>query len=408
MPEPRGFSELDAQQWFLRRGLPSALPRRLRWRAVVGRSAPALVAWAVLMVLSATVFVASGNRDIDVEDHPTALQWVTLAVLVSIPPAMVGAGWLTARIRSPRARAATAVVAILLGVGSDWYGDEPARAFADSLVDLSMVAAILVATGSGLGAVLNWALSATLTHVRSAGRLMARALPVVLLTILVFFNSTVWAIATDLDTRRIVLVVAFMAAIAIAFLVSGLFDRLAPLMSGTESPDVREDLSNTPFAAVQEPEPDTPAALRTLERANILVVSLVSQIVQIVLLAAITGALFFTLGLIVLTQPVLGRLTDNGPGQSQWFGLTVPVSEAHVHMTIFLAGLTFMYVSARSVGDGEYRREFLDPVVHDLRVAVAARGVGMGFSLVNRVPPAGFESAARQGGGVCPDLRKPF
>ncbi len=32
-----------------------------------------------------------------------------------------------------------------------------------------------------------------------------------------------------------------------------------------------------------------------------------------------------------------------------------------------------MYVSARSVGDGEYRTRFLDPLVDDLRLNLVAR-----------------------------------
>ncbi|MDO3635614.1 hypothetical protein Q2100_07670 [Mycolicibacterium sp. KC 300] len=42
-------------------------------------------------------------------------------------------------------------------------------------------------------------------------------------------------------------------------------------------------------------------------------------------------------------------------------------------MLMFLGALTFVYVSARAVGDGEYRTEFLDPLVEDLRTTVTAR-----------------------------------
>ena len=35
--------------------------------------------------------------------------------------------------------------------------------------------------------------------------------------------------------------------------------------------------------------------------------------------------------------------------------------------------LTFMYVSARSVGDDEYERDFLNPLIEDLHVTLIAR-----------------------------------
>ena len=38
-----------------------------------------------------------------------------------------------------------------------------------------------------------------------------------------------------------------------------------------------------------------------------------------------------------------------------------------------LAALTFMYISARAVGDGDYRSTFLDPRIEDLHAALIAR-----------------------------------
>ena len=40
---------------------------------------------------------------------------------------------------------------------------------------------------------------------------------------------------------------------------------------------------------------------------------------------------------------------------------------------MFLAALTFMYVSARAVGDADYRTRFLDPLIDDLRLTLVAR-----------------------------------
>ncbi len=35
--------------------------------------------------------------------------------------------------------------------------------------------------------------------------------------------------------------------------------------------------------------------------------------------------------------------------------------------------MTFMYVSARAVGDSDYRTRFLDPLIDDLRLTLVAR-----------------------------------
>ena len=53
--------------------------------------------------------------------------------------------------------------------------------------------------------------------------------------------------------------------------------------------------------------------------------------------------------------------------------MTIPVPQALIQVTMFLAALTFMYVSAKSAGDGEYRKQFLDPLSDDLQLTLVAR-----------------------------------
>ena len=54
-------------------------------------------------------------------------------------------------------------------------------------------------------------------------------------------------------------------------------------------------------------------------------------------------------------------------------GWTVPVPNSLIHMCLFLGALTFMYISARAVGDGDYRSTFLDPLIDDLHATLIAR-----------------------------------
>jgi hypothetical protein len=53
--------------------------------------------------------------------------------------------------------------------------------------------------------------------------------------------------------------------------------------------------------------------------------------------------------------------------------MTVPVPGSLIQITMFLGALTFMYVSARAAGDGDYRAQFLDPLVDDLQLTLTAR-----------------------------------
>ena len=53
--------------------------------------------------------------------------------------------------------------------------------------------------------------------------------------------------------------------------------------------------------------------------------------------------------------------------------MTLPVPQSLIQISMFLAAMTFMYISARAVGDADYRSRFLDPLIDDLRLTLVAR-----------------------------------
>jgi hypothetical protein len=70
-----------------------------------------------------------------------------------------------------------------------------------------------------------------------------------------------------------------------------------------------------------------------------------------------------------LEQNVIGEVVLS-PATHQFRGYPILVQQALIRMTMFLGALTFMYVSARAVGDGEYRYQFLDPLIDDLKLTL--------------------------------------
>lgn len=317
------------------------------WHAVVRRSAPALAAWATLMLSELYVLVASGDQDIDISDSPTIADWSVLVVLAAVLPLMAAVAFAVSRIASMRARALIAWGSIVVGLASDTYQAGGWTAVGTEVVDVAVILIILAATGSGIGAILGWALRTTFTHLRSAGQLFARALPVVLLTLLVFFNNTVWYIAANLETSRVWLLVGGMAAIALAFTITESTYACRPLLTETEPP------------------------LRRAERIKVIAVVSLAQSIQALVLALVTGVIFFAMGLVVLNATVLDHLTDGNPARSQWLDIALPVDQALAHITIILSAMTFMYLSARAASDAKHRTDFVDPLLDDLRATLA-------------------------------------
>ncbi|MGV0046271.1 hypothetical protein ACRU13_16100 [Mycobacterium colombiense] len=364
-PVRRAEPRPAAESWFLERGLPSVLTRRARWRRLWTRSAPMLAAYAALQACILAVYLITGGHDVEISGEPTTSELAVLALLALALPLMAVVGWLVSRSRSRATRTATATTAALAVACSGIV-------MGDVVQEAVVVAAVLILTGSGIGSVLGWAVRMMLSHLATVGALAVRALPVVLLTALVFFNTYVWLMAATISGNRLALAMAFLVTIAAAFVSSATRERVRPMLQSATVPhDEPEKLAGTPFATL--PDATAGAPLRKSERLNVVFVLVVSQLAQIIVVAVVTAAIYLVLGLIVLSPELLNEWTHTFKSSATVLGFTLPVPDSLIHMTLFLGALTFMYISARAAGDAEYRSTFLDPLIDDLDTTLAAR-----------------------------------
>ena len=235
-----------------------------------------------------------------------------------------------------------------------------------------MIVAALALTACGVGSILGWGLRTAMENVASIGALFVRALPVVLLTVLVFFNTYVWSMASTISRGRLWLALIFLALIAIAFITSATVERVRPMLAGDRQSwddDVR--LTGTPFEKMPHPAAGYP--LSRTERTNVVFVLATSQVLQVGLVAIVASLIFFVLGLILLSPELLAQWSRGGPADGQILGMTLPVPQSLIQISMFLGAMTFMYISARAVGDNDYRTRFLDPLIDDLRLTLVAR-----------------------------------
>ncbi|WP_297847656.1 hypothetical protein [Mycobacterium sp.] len=354
-----------AESWFLERGLPSVLTRRARWRRLWTRSAPMLAAYAALQACLLAIYLITGGRDVEISGEPTTSEWAVLVLLALALPSMGVVGWLVSRSRRRKARTAIAAVAVL-------FVASVGVAVADLAQEAIVVAAVLILTGLGIGSVVGWAVRMMLSHLATVGALAVRALPVVLLTALVFFNTYVWLMAATISGNRLALAMAFLVSIAAAFVTSATRERVRPMLHSATMPrEAPETLAGTPFAMM--PHASDAAPLKKAERLNVVFVLAVSQLAQILVVAVVTTAIYLILGLIVLSPELLHEWTHTYKSSATVLGFTLPVPDSLIHMTLFLGALTFMYISARAAGDAEYRSTFLDPLIDDLHTTLVAR-----------------------------------
>ncbi|MBV9513066.1 MAG: hypothetical protein JO280_03335 [Mycobacteriaceae bacterium] len=357
-----------AEAWFLDNGLPSVLTRRARWRGLWARSAPVLAGFAALMVVGLLIYLLVGNVDIDIDTRPTTVEWIVLAVLVLTVPFVLVSGWLVSRLDSQRARFTASTVSAAVALACDVIPRD-LTGVAGTVLALMLVPLL---TAAGLGSVLGWGVKLAVSQLAAVGQLMLRALPVVLLTVLVFFNSPVWLMAASVSRGRLWLALLFLGLIAAVFLVTSTLERIRPLLeTPATSVEQADRLADTPFADMADPPAADPLTRR--ERFNVVFVLIVSQLVQVLTVAVVTTLIFLVLGLILLNPALLAAWTRNGALDGKLLWMTIPVPNALIQVTLFLGALTFMYLSARAIGDREYRSQFVDPLIDDLRLTLVAR-----------------------------------
>ena len=303
---------IAAERWFLKRGLPAVLRPGTLVRRVWSRSAPALAGLAVVMTFSLIVVWATGKHTIDINGAPTRAEWFVIAVLLLILPVATALGWAISLINDVMIRNIASGVALVVIVVSTVLGGPTPRIVFDLLVQALVVGLILLCTATGVGSIIACAVRVTASNLAILGTLVARALPVVLLTVLVFFNGQVWTMASLLGRGRIWFAGLFLIGIASLFIASGTLDRVRPMLAASaKSPEDDLRLAGTPFNTM----PDRPyrIPLSRFERYNVMFVVTMTEILRVLFVSVVTSTIFFVMGLILLSPELLREWSGAPP-----------------------------------------------------------------------------------------------
>jgi hypothetical protein len=256
-----------------------------------------LVAYATAEGCEFAIYLITGDRHVDILGNPTAVEWGMLAILAATLPLAAVVGWLVSRLSGSRTRTIAAAIGVAFAAVVGFIEDGPPHLLGIAV----LVALVLILTACGVGAVLGWAVRMTLSHLTAIGTMAVKALPLVMLAVLMFFNTYAWMMAATISERRLWLALLFLLIIAAAFVISGTLERVRPMLRLTATlPEDSERLADTFCGDAGSAGPPPADYARTSQRG-------------------IRG----------------GRLT-------------VPVPEALIQMCLFLAARSCTSASARS------------------------------------------------------------
>lgn len=213
--------------WFLHRGLPLVLTRRVRARKLVQRSAPMVSAVGALTAL--TMLAADLTGD-DPDYGYAARLGVIAVVLVAAPFALEILHRLGTRVGEALRRwAAVLVMAIFVVVMpltvSGW--SRAAAAEAPIFVAISLLAIWL--TYLGFGSIALWAFRFAWLQLGALGTLMSRALPLLMLTVVVYFTGELWQLSARMSRERLWQTIGFLSVVALFFMIATIRDEVRAL-----------------------------------------------------------------------------------------------------------------------------------------------------------------------------------
>jgi hypothetical protein len=210
--------------------------------------------------------------------------------------------------------------------------------------------------GFGLLSIVRWAAARLVTQLAASVPLVARAVPLLMLFAVVLFLTTeMWQVFAEMDDASLAAVVALLVAIGTLFVVG----RLPREVTALE-------------AQVASAEPP----LRRAQRLNVGLVLLVSQALQVLVVALAVGAFFVAFGLLAIDDAVLDAwLGHEGRAivDVTIAGIQLRPTYELLRVCTAIAALSGLYYAIAVLTDATYRDEFLDEVTGDMRETFAER-----------------------------------
>ena len=222
-----------------------------------------------------------------------------------------------------------------------------------------------------------WALKRAFASLGLLFPLATRALPMLLLFVtFLFINTEVWQVTSAMDGGVLWGAVLFFGLAATGFLLVRLDEELDQFDDDISAATLLDVTADTPLAATAQRLVDEGADLQAeaevtgLQKANLVLVLLVAQSVQVLLLAVAVFAFFTVFGMVAIDDSVIhswiGAWPTYGPGPHL-------VSKELAQVSVFLAAFSGLYFTVYAVTDSTYRQQFFDKIMRELARVVGAR-----------------------------------
>jgi hypothetical protein len=375
------------ERWFIQRGVPHLMGDYAASKDIWTRALPVLlVAYLVGGLNALKLGEWSARRNLAVGAVVIAILlagWALTNLVRTRPwlarPTEIGAPELTTFVLGP------VVPSLIFGQGGD-----AVQALAEGL---AVLAVVYFGTSYGVVPLVAWATRRSAAQLGSLGRMVVRALPLLLLfTTFLFINAEVWQVAGTLTGPVYVVVLGIFFLLGSVFVLSRMPAVMRPLGEFDDWSEVHALIADTPAAGLSLPDSGDPdeQPLSRRQRLNLGLVSVFSQALQITFVAVLLTLFFILFGFLAVPETTAQAWTglDSVNVLASWSvgDRTLALTDPLLRVAGFLGAFTGMYFTVVLTTDATYRDEFAEDVAPEIRQALAVR---VAYSWSRREPGAG-------------------
>ena len=366
----------DIERWFLDRGTPQLIEQYSASEDVLTRALPFLT---LVFLLELT-----GALNADWPWWANVLAAAGAAGLLLAIWAMVN----RAHGRPALARPARvgpvelAVFALVPPLFPAVFNQQFAQAAAILAANVVILAGTYAVFSYGLVPLTRWATARMFRELGELLGLLTRALPLLLLFVtFLFVNTEVWQVSEAMEWEFHVATVVMFMLMGGGFLLTRLpteLDRLARFQDDAEVDRLCADTPAAPVATAIADLDQIPTDLSRRQRVNVLLVVIISEAIQITLVALTIFVFFVVFGLVAIRPDVVASWVgdaalDERVGTFTFGGNDVVLTAALLRVAGFLAAFSGFYFTVYAVTDANYREAFFDRIAGEMRQTFAVR-----------------------------------
>ncbi len=377
MEDAKGQARQDVERWFVSRGVPQLIKGYSDEQRLDRRATPLIALW---LAFGTVAWWAT-------RDSWTPAWNALSATLALALMAVLYAGISRLRGRGLLERPRTwdlldiATFGLLPAIPAAVVHDPPAGLIAGAN-GLLGVGAIYVVIGFGLPEIGWWATRRVGSQLEQVVWLISRTLPLLLiLVVFLLFAAEIWEAAHALNGGEIALVILLLVIVAVLLIVTTLRSELARIESRTDWAEIVAEAAGTPaepLAALTRRKARPPAPFSWLERANLSLLVIVSQLVQSIFVAIVLAAFLVLFGLIAIPASVQESWIGEGVrvvGRFEFLGEMRTLSAELVAVATLLGAIIGLYFTGLALTDAAYRSEYFSRVIAEVQQIASVRAV---------------------------------